>query len=315
MNRLDRLTAILIQLQSKRTVRAQEIADRFGISLRTVYRDVRSLEAAGLPVIGEAGIGYSLAEGYRLPPVQFTRDEAASFLAAEKLVENFTDTGVEAQYKSALLKVRAVLRMADKDFLENLDASIQILPGRGRATGNPASAVLPVVMQGISDREVLSARYGGGEGMPATLREIEPIGVFFRNDKWYLLAWCRLRSDLRHFRLDRMEKLQRTGRHFEAHDLNLQDHLAEANPTAGRLPATLRVETDVLRYIDAQKQQQGFQRQTIQGEEATLHFEVVSYEYLARWMMQFADKILAIEPLALASIFQKILGKAIGRFQ
>ena len=72
MNRIDRISAILIQLQTRRVVKAQDIADRFGISLRTVYRDVKSLEEAGIPVIGEAGVGYSLVDGYRLPPIMFS---------------------------------------------------------------------------------------------------------------------------------------------------------------------------------------------------------------------------------------------------
>lgn len=91
MNRLDRITAILIQLQSKRVIKAQEIADRFQISLRTVYRDIRSLEAAGIPITGEAGVGYSIMDGYRLPPIQFTKEEATTFLMASKIIEKYTD--------------------------------------------------------------------------------------------------------------------------------------------------------------------------------------------------------------------------------
>jgi predicted DNA-binding transcriptional regulator YafY len=88
MNRIDRISAILIQLQTRRVVKASDIAERFNISLRTVYRDVRSLEEAGVPIIGEAGVGYSLVDGYRLPPIMFTREEATAFLTAEKFVEN-----------------------------------------------------------------------------------------------------------------------------------------------------------------------------------------------------------------------------------
>ncbi|TAJ51095.1 MAG: HTH domain-containing protein, partial [Chitinophagaceae bacterium] len=100
MNRIDRVTAILIQLQSKRVVKAQEIADRFGISLRTVYRDVKTLEEAGIPVIGEAGVGYSIMEGYRLPPVMFTQEEATALLTAEKLVEKLTDASTREVYQA-----------------------------------------------------------------------------------------------------------------------------------------------------------------------------------------------------------------------
>ena len=91
MNRIDRIAAILIQLQSKRLVKGNEIAERFDISLRTVYRDIQTLIEAGVPILSETGIGYSIMEGYRLPPIMFTREEALAFLTAEKLVQQFTD--------------------------------------------------------------------------------------------------------------------------------------------------------------------------------------------------------------------------------
>ena len=98
MNRIDRLAAILIQLQSRSLVKAQDIADKFSISLRTVYRDVHALEEAGVPVIGEAGIGYRLMEGYKLPPVMFTQDEASAMLTASKLMESITDENSSKHY-------------------------------------------------------------------------------------------------------------------------------------------------------------------------------------------------------------------------
>src|SRR3569833_2032513 len=125
MNRIDRVSAILIQLQSRRVVKAVDIAERFNISLRTVYRDVKTLEEAGIPIIGEAGVGYSIMEGYRLPPVMLTREEATAFLTAEKLMEKLTDPSSDENYKSAMYKVRSVLRMAVKDFLDNIDGHMK----------------------------------------------------------------------------------------------------------------------------------------------------------------------------------------------
>src|SRR6185312_10720614 len=126
MNRIDRLTAILIQLQSRRVVKAQDIAERFSISLRTVYRDIRTLEEAGIPLLGEAGVGYSIMDGYRLPPVMFTKEEATAFLTAEKLIEKLTDNTTGEHYRSAMYKIKSVLRSAEKDYLENLDANIHV---------------------------------------------------------------------------------------------------------------------------------------------------------------------------------------------
>src|SRR5882762_2366702 len=118
MNRIDRISAILIQLQSRRVTKAQDIADRFAISLRTVYRDVKALEEAGIPIIGEAGVGYSIMDGYRLPPVMFTQEEAIAFLTAEKFVEKLTDASTTEHHKSAMYKVRAILKTTEKDMLE-----------------------------------------------------------------------------------------------------------------------------------------------------------------------------------------------------
>ncbi len=100
MNRIDRLAAIVIQLQSRRVVKAQDIAEKFSISLRTVYRDIHALEEAGVPVAGEAGIGYRLMEGYKLPPVMFTQDEASALLTAAKLMQSMSDENSSKHYTS-----------------------------------------------------------------------------------------------------------------------------------------------------------------------------------------------------------------------
>jgi len=106
MNRIDRLTAILIQLQTKRWITSTEIAARYEISQRTVYRDIRALEEAGVPIGSEAGKGYFLVDGYRLPPVMFTREEAGALLIAEKLVNKLTDRSVKKNFDSAIDKMQ-----------------------------------------------------------------------------------------------------------------------------------------------------------------------------------------------------------------
>src|ERR1043166_4121082 len=124
MNRIDRLAAIFLQLQSKRLVKAQDIAEKFSISLRTVYRDIRALEEGGVPIIGEAGVGYSLMQGYKLPPVMFNRDEASALLTAAKLVQSKTDAHTAKHYNSALDKIKAVLRFSEKEHIEEIDEHI-----------------------------------------------------------------------------------------------------------------------------------------------------------------------------------------------
>ena len=126
LKRFDRIVAILIQLQSRRIVKAQDLADRFQVSLRTIYRDIRTLEASGVPIASEAGVGYSIMEGYRLPPVMFTREEASSFVAAEKLMQNYTDKTLGSYHESAMVKIKSVLRGSQKDWVSALESQVDI---------------------------------------------------------------------------------------------------------------------------------------------------------------------------------------------
>src|ERR1700739_4978035 len=155
MNRLDRLTSILIQLQTKRVVTAQEIAERFSISLRTVYRDIRTLEEGGIPLSGEAGVGYSIMDGYRLPPVMFTKEEATAFLTAEKLIEKLTDTSTDESYKSAMYKIKDVLRATEKDYIEHIDKHIEVVDNPYIPKQEAPTGLLQDILKSISNKTVI----------------------------------------------------------------------------------------------------------------------------------------------------------------
>src|SRR3954462_11391119 len=136
MNRIDRLAALVIQLQSRRLVKAQDLANKFCVSMHTVYRDIHALEEAGVPVIGEAGIGYRLMEGYKLPPVMFNEEEASALLTAAKLMQSMSDENSSRHYTSALDKIKAVLRLTEKDHLEEIDEHIAVISHPARSKRN-----------------------------------------------------------------------------------------------------------------------------------------------------------------------------------
>ncbi len=206
MNRLDRISAILVQLQSRSVVRASDFADRFGVSVRTIYRDIRTLEQAGVPVCGDAGVGYSLVEGYRLPPLMFTPEEALAFLTAEKFMDKLTDSLGSRHFRSGMDKVRAVMRGVQKDYLTTLTEKIAV---HHRTPETKRPNLLQTVLRSVDDREILSMDYTNVEG-EGSRREI--AGGFFAFTCWYTTAWCHLRSEYRTFRLDRIDNLTPTGR-------------------------------------------------------------------------------------------------------
>ena len=124
--RLARLTAIMTQLQSKRIVTARDIAEKHNVSIRTVYRDIRTLEKSGIPIITEEGKGYSIMEGYKLPPVMFTEQEANALITAEQIIALNNDKSFVDQYKSAIEKIKSILKYTQRDKTELLSERLQI---------------------------------------------------------------------------------------------------------------------------------------------------------------------------------------------
>jgi predicted DNA-binding transcriptional regulator YafY len=171
MNRIDRLTAILIQLQTKRVVKAEEISDRFEISLRTVYRDVRALMEAGVPIGSEAGKGYFIVDGYHLPPVMLTQEEASSMLTAGKLVEKMTDDSIRKAYESALLKIKSVLNDSEKDHLETLQSSIQVFRYPDQSNEYP-NQFMSEITKSIGQKNVLAMEWSMNQRKP---RSEQPV--------------------------------------------------------------------------------------------------------------------------------------------
>lgn len=295
MNRIDRLSAILIQLQSQRIVKAQDIANRFEISLRTVYRDIKALEEAGIPIIGEAGVGYSLVEGYRLPPVMFTREEASAFLTAEKLVEKLTDSATSKDYKSAMYKIKAVLKNGEKDYLETMGSHIEVIETHKQLSGRSDLNLLPVILHSISEKKALTMSYFTHYRQESSVRCIEPIGVFF-TDCWHLIAFCRTRDAVRDFRLDRILKLTPTDSSFKNEHLSLQEYLKRESKQRELQEVVIQVNKRIHHHLDGQKYYNGFVFELPEENYVTMTFFTCSLYGFARWFMMFGDEARIIKP-------------------
>jgi len=207
MNRIDRLFGIATMLQSKKYVPAEKIAERFDISIRTVYRDVKALCEQGIPVSFEQNRGYFLVQGYFLPPVSFTQDEANALLLMETIVSAFADRSVHAHYTTALNKVKAVLRPQEKDRLEQLNQCIKMhVPDCFR--GN--FEYLSTLQTAISGRHIIEVEYRNNSGITSK-RQLEPIGLVFYAWAWHIIGWCHMRQEYRDFKVVRILRLSSTG--------------------------------------------------------------------------------------------------------
>jgi predicted DNA-binding transcriptional regulator YafY len=308
MNRIDRISAILIQLQSRRVVKAGDIAERFNISLRTVYRDIKTLEEAGIPLIGEAGVGYSIMDGYRLPPVMFTREEATAFLTAEKLMEKLTDPLSDENFKSAMYKIRSVLRTAEKDFLENIDGHIEVMKSRRTSGSKLDLNPLQLILKGIAQKNVLAINYFAAHNQQKSERCIEPVGVFYQDNYWHLIAWCRLREDYRDFRLDRISGISLDSEQFSAQHPNLREFISRSAQEKNLQTVVIRVEKKVLPYINEQKYYNGYvSEQEIDGL-IEITFLTGYLEGFVRWLMMYGDMAEVITPVNLKERVKELSG-------
>lgn len=300
MNRVERISAILIHLQSKQIVRGQDIAERFGISLRTAYRDIRALEEAGVPIVGEAGTGYSLMEGYKLPPVMFTKEEAIAFLTAEKLVEKFTDSSTYAVYQSALFKIKAVLKTDEKDHIDHMDNFIEVLSNSYLPHEKENSDFLQFLLKSINLKKKISMEYFAIHSQENSTREIEPVGVYLMANEWYLIAFCLLRNDYRTFRVDRIKHLHLLQEDFSKEHPDLKTYLKQVVKEKKDLhEIVIRVKTEKMKFFGNQKYYNGYVSEKEFNDETEMTFLCSSLEGFARWYMVFGDHSKIISPKSL----------------
>lgn len=231
MRRADRLFQIIRLLQQRRTATtAAHIADKLGVSERTVYRDIRDLVGTGTPIDGEAGVGYRIRPGYDLPPLMFSRDELQALVLGVRIVRQVGDPGLALAADAILEKVSAVLPRNLKPLLA--DTKMFAMVGGAHNTGRDAFSL---ARQALIDRRRLSVSYADASGAESR-RTLRPLGVFFWGKTWTLAAWCELRHDFRNFRLDRVTSAQTIGKPFrDEPGKTLRDMLAKYGPDAVRM--------------------------------------------------------------------------------
>ncbi len=310
VKRFDRIVAILIQLQSKRIVKAKELADRFEVSLRTIYRDIRTLEASGVPIISEAGVGYSIMEGYRLHPVMFTREEVGSFVAAEKLMQKFVDKSLGNYYESAMMKLKSVLRGREKDWISALESQILVDPAHKLFNDSLPNA-LETLFECIAEKRQVFLKYQALNRETPTERFVEPVGIYHESGFWYVLAFCNLRSDYRQFRTDRMLAIKSTQHSFTREHITLDEYRSQYENTP-KTKVIISVEKSVVRYINNSKMQYGFVSEKVKGNQVEMTFMTSYVEHgFSRWYIVFSDYAKIIEPESLKLQIKDILEKAI----
>jgi predicted DNA-binding transcriptional regulator YafY len=226
MNRIDRLFGILTLLQSRKYISAEKIAEKFKISVRTVFRDLKALSESGIPLSFEPAKGYFIVQGYFLPPISLTNDEANSLLLMESMVYGFTDKSIQKHYTNALNKIKSILPTAQKEKVEFLTNNIKYqVPARLKQDYEHLS----ILQKTIASKNIISFSYKNNKE-EISRRKAEPIGLVFYAFGWHLIAWCHTRQEYRDFNVSRMFEIEDT------HQLFLKSDHIEVSEYMPKLP-------------------------------------------------------------------------------
>jgi predicted DNA-binding transcriptional regulator YafY len=231
MRRADRLFQIVQLLRRRRMMTAQQLAERLEVSERTIYRDIDDLSQSGVPIIGEAGVGYRLDPKFELPPLVFTAEEIEALVLGVRMVEGWADAGLRAAARSLLDKVDSVLPEGERHRISRTNMFALVF-GPARS----ASKNLQELRRGVNEHRRVRISYQDGTGR-ATQRVIRPLGLYFWGRSWTVAAWCELREGYRSFRSDRITQLRVMKDKFELKSpYTLEDLIRAMAESEGRTP-------------------------------------------------------------------------------
>lgn len=314
MNRTDRLLAIVLELQGRKIVKAEELASRFETSVRTIYRDMQALSEANVPIVGAPGQGYSLMEGYFLPPLSFTASEAVTLLLGAEYVRRKLEPNYAVHAESSKAKLEGVLPEQVRREAEQVRATMRVLSAREPEGSRRERENMEVLRQSMLDKRKVRFHYAKTAGpllQRDSTRVVAPYGLMHVQGNWMLVAACELRQDIRHFRLSRMSGLEEMPDSYELPPgFNFEDY----RPRDDRdMEVTLlashriarRVRESELYYID------GFEEHP---DGLRVKLRIRRIEDILSWVLSWGAEVTVLEPEALRSWIVEEAEKMLKRY-
>ncbi|MDO7908756.1 YafY family protein [Paenibacillus sp. JX-17] len=315
MNKTERQLAITLELQRSKTMRAEDLAAQFETSRRTIYRDIQALSEAGVPIVGAPGQGYSLMEGYFLPPVSFTAEEAVSLLMGADFIKQRLDADYNLYAESAQRKIEAALPESVRNESRLVRETMRLLHVVEPSTESKVKAYINHIRNAILKQCKISFMYikkmPGSDGNRKNNRVVSPYGLTLVQGNWILLAHCDMRQDVRHFRLSRMTDLSvLEDRFLLPHDFDLSSYrppddrderiLVRANPSIAD-----KIIEAVHFYIETIEERK---------EDMIFQFRVRYPEELLHYFLGWGGDIEVIEPASLRLKIQEVAKKILEHY-
>lgn len=315
MNKTDRLLAIMVELQRKEVTRAEDLATLFETSKRTIYRDIQALSEAGVPIIGAPGTGYSLMEGYFLPPVSFKVEEAVALLIGADFIEQRFDDTYRLKAQTARSKIEAILPKNVRNETSRIREAVRLLTSDSQETLPKEKEYLKKIRGAILDRRKIRFHYvkkfADSEGTRHSVRTAAPYGLVLIQGSWMLVARCDLRQDIRHFRLSRMTELIDLEDRFERPPLfNLREY---SPPDDRHLQIHLRFDHDIADKV-RDSDNQYIEKMESGQEGLHVFLRVHQMEELLQWVLGWGTDVVVLEPEAFQIRIREEIEKMLKRY-
>lgn len=290
MNRVDRLIAYLVMFQSRELLRAQDLADRFEISVRTVYRDMDALSQAGVPVYGVGGEGYRLMEGYYLPPITFSPEEAQALALSLSMFLGFSTEGKTRESAEAVLeKIRSILPKRQKREFEALQAILEFMAFTQLQLDFDNRQLIDF-QRAIHERNLMRIVYHSLANDEKTERIVEPLSLLMLNRTWLLTAYCRLRKSVRNFNLDRIDHYSVLAQTFTPQEIPARE-FREQN-----LEILVTFDHEVVRWV-RERQHFSFVEEGISNNDGVVMKYLVSeWTSISAWLLGWGANMQIVSP-------------------
>lgn len=294
IKKFERIVHIFFLLQSRSVLPIEELTERFQVTRRTIYRDLTVLGRAGIPMVHNAGAGYSIVNGFRLPPAKFTEGEVLSVMIAEKIMRNHETESVRRNFDQVLTKIKSSFHSHQKN--EILHLQDKLLIKEKFDTKDYVPDIMDTLLKSSVNKKLTGILYKNAKGDTPNLRMVEPIGVFNENGNWYLLAYCHSRCDYRNFRLDRIRKLEVLEKYFEKDHPSVKE-LNERSSSLHFTEITVSVDLKYAHFLSFERDNFGYLKEVITDEKILMYFNChVHPTSFVRWFLRFIDVGEIVEP-------------------
>lgn len=298
LNRTERLFALILLLQNRPSLTSRDLAEHFGVSRRTIFRDLRALSESGVPLTYADQGGYEILEGYQLPPLMLSARQAATLLVGAEFMKLQSDASLRKEADEVALKIRSVLPKQIRDYIDQLNERTVLDPYwlHERQVIEEEEGSWYDLSEAVAQRRSVIMEYYVQSRDELTKRKVDPLGLVYYTDHWNLIAYDHLRDDIRNFLLGNIRSMFVLSERFTPPEgFDLEEHLKERGESPENVRIVIRFSPQVYRWarksipaeIEEERQRKG-------AIDVTFYFE--NLDYVARWLLRFGAEAQVLEP-------------------